>query len=557
MTGERLRVVLCWHMHQPDYRDPVGGAFMAPWVYLHALKDYTDMAAHLEARPATRATIDFTPVLLEQLDDYIRRLALARRGGHAVGDPLLDALAKPVLDLDTNSRQTLVAACLHAQRQRMIGRHPAYQRLSELAEFALERREAFAYLDDAFVFDLLVWYHLAWLGESVRRSDRRCAALIAKGGHFDAHDRAVLLDLVQEQLAALIPRYRALAEQGRIELATVPYAHPILPLLLAFDSAREARPDISLPTAARYPGGDVRAQRQLARASEVHRAQFGQGPIGCWSSEAAISAAALDQLATAGFRWTVSSQAVLRHSLDTPAMGSEQMHRPYRLHDAGTAIFFRDDELSDRIGFVYKDWAAHDAVADLIHRLEALKHIQAEPGRVVVLALDGENAWEHYEANGEAFLGNLYAALSDHPNLEMTTLGRCLDDPGVPMRRLERVVAGSWIHGDLGTWIGRRGKNRAWDMLVDAKHCFDRADPAAQAAAERQLAVCEGSDWFWWLDEHHAEVEVARYERLYRVQLAGLHHLLGCVPPDYLGHPFTHGAAGLAEAPVMLRHHEP
>ena len=39
-----LQLVLLWHMHQPDYRNYETGEFMLPWVYLHAIKDYTDMA---------------------------------------------------------------------------------------------------------------------------------------------------------------------------------------------------------------------------------------------------------------------------------------------------------------------------------------------------------------------------------------------------------------------------------------------------------------------------------------------------------------------------------
>ena len=38
-------------MHQPDFRDLTTGEFAQPWVYLHAIKDYTDMAAHLENHP--------------------------------------------------------------------------------------------------------------------------------------------------------------------------------------------------------------------------------------------------------------------------------------------------------------------------------------------------------------------------------------------------------------------------------------------------------------------------------------------------------------------------
>jgi alpha-amylase/alpha-mannosidase (GH57 family) len=74
---ERLDLVLLWHMHQPDYRDPASGEFLFPWVYLHAIKDYADMAAHLERHPQVRATINLVPVLLDQLEDYADQFATA------------------------------------------------------------------------------------------------------------------------------------------------------------------------------------------------------------------------------------------------------------------------------------------------------------------------------------------------------------------------------------------------------------------------------------------------------------------------------------------------
>ena len=55
---KRLDLVLFWHMHQPDYRDAATGEFLLPWVYLHALKDYSDMAAHFERHPTMRAVVD-------------------------------------------------------------------------------------------------------------------------------------------------------------------------------------------------------------------------------------------------------------------------------------------------------------------------------------------------------------------------------------------------------------------------------------------------------------------------------------------------------------------
>ena len=49
MTPEKLRLVLCWHMHQPQYQDPLDGRWHRPWTWLHGIKDYTDMAAHVIA----------------------------------------------------------------------------------------------------------------------------------------------------------------------------------------------------------------------------------------------------------------------------------------------------------------------------------------------------------------------------------------------------------------------------------------------------------------------------------------------------------------------------
>ena len=66
---ENINVVLCWHMHQPHYRDALDGTYHLPWVYLHAIKDYSDMAHHLETCPEARVVVNFAPVLLEQLTD--------------------------------------------------------------------------------------------------------------------------------------------------------------------------------------------------------------------------------------------------------------------------------------------------------------------------------------------------------------------------------------------------------------------------------------------------------------------------------------------------------
>jgi alpha-amylase/alpha-mannosidase (GH57 family) len=165
---------------------------------------------------------------------------------------------------------------------------------------------------------------------------------------------------------------------------------------------------------------------------------------------------------------------------------------------------------------------------------------------VVSIIMDGENAWEYFPDNGYHFLSCLYRRLVEHPALELTTFSACLD-AGIRPRRIGRLVGGSWVYGNFSTWIGDEGKNRGWDMLVDAKHAYDQAlatgvQPAErQQALEAQLAVCEGSDWFWWFGDYNPAETVSDFERLYRLHLANLYQLLQREPPEYLSHSFTRG----------------
>jgi alpha-amylase/alpha-mannosidase (GH57 family) len=177
------------------------------------------------------------------------------------------------------------------------------------------------------------------------------------------------------------------------------------------------------------------------------------------------------------------------------------------------------------------------------------RRLDGAPGHVVLIALDGENAWEHYPFNGYFFLSALYAALATHPALELTTLSQCTARALVPAT-LARVVAGSWVHGTLATWMGDTAKNAAWDLLCAAKRAFDStsfegdAGRAERSAAERQLGLCESSDWFWWFGDYNPADAVMQFDHLYRRQLVNLYRLLKLAPPESLSHPLCvgHGA---------------
>ena len=92
-ANTRVNFALCWHMHQPWYQKGIEGDYMLPWVYLHAVKDYSDMAAHLETYPQMKVVVNFAPVLLEQLNDYVDQLQAWLEHGHRMRDPMLNLLA--------------------------------------------------------------------------------------------------------------------------------------------------------------------------------------------------------------------------------------------------------------------------------------------------------------------------------------------------------------------------------------------------------------------------------------------------------------------------------
>jgi alpha-amylase/alpha-mannosidase (GH57 family) len=549
-AAARLKVVLCWHMHQPQYRDQISGRYALPWTYLHGIKDYVDMAAHLEAVPEARAVINFAPVLLEQLEDYAGQIGGYLGNGVALRDPLLAALIQPVLPSGAEERAILVMACLRANDQHMIRRFPAYARLAALAREALEWPDMLRYLDEMFFSDLIVWYHLAWLGETVRRGDARAKQLVERGEHFTLHERRALLALLGELLAGIVPRYRALAGRGQIELSVTPYAHPILPLLLDFAAARAALPEAPLPQLEHYPDGEARARWHVREGLATFERHFGFRPTGCWPSEGGVSEAALRLLGEAGFRWTASGEAVLanslRHGGHAPhAMKEAWLYRPYRAGDSKVGCFFRDDGLSDLIGFTYASWHADDAVANLVEHLETIaERCAGHDDRVVSIILDGENAWEYYPENGYYFLDALYRRLAAHPRLELTTFSDYLRQHSP--QSLQTLTPGSWVYGTFSTWIGDRDKNRGWDMLGEVKQLFDQVapllPPERRAAAERQLAICEGSDWFWWFGDYNPEATVSDFEQLFRRHLTNLYQLLHHEPPEYLARSFTRGS---------------
>jgi alpha-amylase/alpha-mannosidase (GH57 family) len=517
------------------------------------------MVAHLENNDSARAVVNFAPILLEQIDDYANQLEDYLHHGKALRDPLLSALADPVLCLDQDERLRLIKSCLRANKQRLIQRFDVFNTLVEMANIAIDNHGKLSYYSEQYFVDILVWYHLAWMAETVRKSDSRVKSLMKQGKNFTIHDRRLLIELIYELVDGVIGRYRRLAEAGQIELSVTPYAHPIIPLLIDIQCAEQAMPDAELPLSPSYPGGLERSRWHMEQGLAVFKKYFGFMPAGCWPSEGSISAESVELIDDMGLKWLASGETVLRKSLHKSGLDHDNcIHDVYRLKGSEIACFFRDDGLSDLIGFKYSDWHADHAVANLVHHLENIAETCAgKPDAVVSIILDGENAWEYYPENGYYFLSALYEKLAHHADLKLTTYSDYLASPKAKVE-LREIVAGSWVYGTFSTWIGEKDKNRAWDMLVEAKKVYDRVvsegrlDDEQLRCAVMQLATCESSDWFWWLGEYNSAESVAAFDEQFRLHLSNLYQLLEVEPPEYLARPFSFGTGAPAMGGAML-----
>lgn len=560
MSATPLDVVFVWHMHQPYYKDPIKNEYALPWTYLHGIKDYFDMPAIVEDTPGAKAVFNLVPSLIEQLLEYA--------SGAAVDPFLIKGKMNPA-DMTEDDKLFLLENFFSANRQNMIEPSRRYLELLYMAGdgkpgSARERVKQFTAQD---LLDLQVWFFLAWTGEAARRRYPLFAELVAKGEDYTAADKERLFATQLELLQAIIPLYRRLHDQGRIELSVTPYYHPILPLLCDMKTAQSAMPRVTLPTASFRHPEDARAQ--IRRGIAYFREIFGFIPAGMWPSEGSVSNDVLAIMVEYGIRWIATDEEILEKTMDGGlGAGKERLYRPwiYSSAQGEIGVFFRDHQLSDLIGFTYSQWDAGRAVADLCGRLIVIKSRLGGSGRVVPIILDGENAWEYYQGNAYTFLQGMYAGIAASAALHLTTCSEVLKETGFD-GRLHSIFPGSWINGNYGIWIGHPEENLAWDLVAHAREAAVAAnplvaaalisgEPSADATAEticRSLYAAEGSDWFWWYGDDHFSPHSDRFDQLFRRHLMNIYRLLGRDSPRELLEPIKKkNPAGLVREPAAF-----
>lgn len=547
-TRKRLGVAFLWHMHQPYYKDTLGGKYMMPWVRLRGVKDYFPMAALVDAADGVKVSFNLVPSLVEQINDYVQNDAT---------DTFLDLTKKRSYDLTFDDKVEILNNFFKVNFNHFIGPNDRYSELLIKKGMKPASGESLNNIVKSFsaqdFLDLQVLFNLSWFHSISIDADVNLKGLVEKRSSYTEDDKKFLIDKQKDILGRIIPLYRKLKDEGRIEITTTPFYHPILPLLCDTSIARVSSPGMELPNKKFDHPED--AAWHISEAIKYHTEQFGSPPLGMWPSEGSVSDATLDLMIAKGIDWVATDEDILFNDLalldkkykGTKSFDRRLIYRPYKFkrESRQISVIFRDKNLSDMISFSYHSWAQSDAARDLLgHFKEVAQNLRRDTDRgLLTIVMDGENAWEYYENNGRNFFETLYSNIDKTENVSSTTISEFLElEP--PKKSLSAIFPGSWINHNFEIWIGQEQDNLSWEYLNRTRndlvkftkefHERSKEDAANIKLAWRELYIAEGSDWNWWYSGKAHTGKENSFDTLYRIHLKNIYKLLKKPVPDFL-----------------------
>ncbi len=510
MQKQSLSLSFFWHMHQPDYRG-ADGVMKMPWVFLHAIKDYYEMPWLLTLHEGLKATFNITAPLIEQLNLYSDPLK---------NDYFLSLWGSHPSELDEESKLWLIKTCKSTQYDTMV---------KPLARFdELYNKEKLN--DDEFI-EFEVIFMLAWCGNYLRQENKVVKKMLQQGCGYTQKDKLKLLKNLTKFIGTILPFYAKLQRKGVISLATTPYNHPILPLLLDMNNAKYANTHTTIVDNAISLKED--AIEQIERSILLYEETFGVKPKGFWPAEGAVDEVSVSMYKEYGLRWIATDEAILFKSLGSDERS--KLYKPYIYDDV--TIGFRDHGLSNLIGFNYRFQSGHDASSHFMSSLESIAYAQDNP--TVFVILDGENAWEFFHNNGYDFFNTLYENLSSSSWCTTVTMDEVSESKDI--EKLEKLAPGSWIYGNFDTWSGHPEKNKAWEFIYKTKSDYANHDGEVSEAVAKEIQyhflASECSDWFWWYGDDHVTEFALEFDALFREHLVSIYRLFNMQPPSELFEP--------------------
>ena len=532
---KKLSIAFYWHMHQPVYQLTPTGDFLMPWVRLHAVKDYLDMAVIVEKFKNLKLNFNLVPVLIDSLIDY------AENDMHDIHSRLT---VTDVNDLSDDDKEFIINNFFDANYHSMILLNDEYNRLFQKLQSAIEFD--INLFSNQEYSDLMALFNLAWFDPTYKNIYPELKKLIKKGKNYSHQDRIKIIEIQRDIIRKIIPTYKKLSDEGKIEITTSPYFHPILPILLDIKSIKHS-PESDIPEDLDMKE-DAKLQTELAldRMEEV----FGKRPKGIWPSEQCVNDEELELFKKLGIKWTISDEGVLSDTIKFEFARDFRGHieDPYHLlktYDCnGTKVIFRDALIPNLIGFEYPKVSPEGAANDLYDRIKiAQSKLLSSPdnNHLLTIAMDGENCWENYSSDGATFLEKLYSLIENDETLETVLISDYIENDD-SQKTLNKISAGSWVNRNFKLWIDEPLKNLAWTYLKQVKDDFTsfvKSNPNHPNInfARRELFISEGSDWFWWYGEPNDSGRDNIFDYIFREHLKNIYKYLYIPVPEYLDIP--------------------
>lgn len=519
MNQERLNIFILWHLHQPIYHSAENSKYILPWVRLHGIKAYYDMAQTILPFDNVGLTFNLTPSLISQLQDYTDKKA---------EDYYLELSYRPAGELEHPEKKTLIEKFFQCNWETMIKPYPRYKELHQLRQ-----SKEFHEFSEQELLDLQTWFNLAWFGFAARQQYPELNELTQKDRNFSKEDKHRVLAIQQNILEEILPLYQKIDQKKQIEISTTPYYHPILPLVYDTNIARRCLMQEPLPENSSYPED---ARQHIKKAKTLYQEIFGHEPAGFWPAEGSVSPEIAELFAEEGAQWIATDEEILWHSKAN--LTRDSLFHPYSMatKNGHLSLYFRDKGLSDAIGFQYAKMDSQAAIQTFLQNIYQIA--ENHNNEQVAIILDGENPWEYYYDGGEHFLTSLYQELNDNSAIQAYAM-RDNPSPNLHRNQLNNLHSGSWINGNYKIWIGDKEENQAWEYIKRTRDRItqigDDKDKAQKAL--EYLYVAQGSDWFWWYGDDFQSETKSDFDGLFRSYLIAAWRTLEEEVPAWLNQP--------------------
>lgn len=540
--------------HLPLYYDAAKDCIDAPFVRMHATRDYFELADIIQRYPNVHMTAVLSPTLLWQIQEiYVKRMEPYIKKNKSMRQKPADMDANGFLSAMRGKTDPWIDICL-TPAERLTDADKAHLYKNQWNAFTISpvRLNRFPEL-----LRLYEKWKDAKGNPTYTVQELRTMKFFAIFAHFDSefYERSVpliqtgtriklaldLRDLISYRsdgkyylknevtedhcrrivasayhiMASILPnfikvKYNDRAKVGQMELAATSYSDAVLPLMINSDVAKEANPGVTLPPTYSHPED---ADAQLKMSIAAYQKYFNHTPSIYVAPYGAMSAPVVPLLKKNGFQWFVSHENVLKRSQP----GELEATQPYSVTVDGATMqgAFANDLLNTRVNWIYRNYYGENSSDDFVRTLLSMAPAEEDKDILVTVVFDNDDAWMNYvrDTDGKGLVNGIYRKimkLFQSRAVISVTLDEYVNgnrERGIPPHKvadytsLSTLAAGSRFDGNFNPWIGDEGSNAAWSALKTGRDALKGAP--ATGPEYLDAFASQPFNFFYGATSHH------------------------------------------------------